>query len=44
MSVLAASLDGAALKPLEHILKYSVSANYVYDFSRVLLGACLRYR
>jgi hypothetical protein len=39
MTVLAAVLDGVALRPLEHILKYIVSADYVYDFSRVLLGA-----
>jgi hypothetical protein len=44
MSVLAAVLDGVALRPLEHILKYSVSANYVHGFSRLLLGACLMYR
>jgi len=38
MSVLAADLDGVALRPLEDILKYSMSAYYVYDFSCVLLG------
>jgi hypothetical protein len=43
MYVLAAVLDGVALRS-EHILKYSVSTNYVYDFSHVLLGVCLMYR
>ena len=44
MSVLAAVVDGVALRPLEYILKYSVSANYCHDFSGVLLGARVMYR
>jgi len=41
--LLAAFLDGVAVRPLEDILKHSMSANYVYDFSRVLLGHSIEF-